>query len=206
MGTAARPLVKCHFASTSRIASSESESESSASASSAVSRRRHTWSPRAGVPPASRPWLWAISARRLGTTLPHHPTPVCRQPATTTSASEAANTSALFDISSPIPLDIHDSFPLIPLESPPPAALRHRGRMPIFVKALTGNMFTLYAEPSTTVGKIMRKIHVIEGTLPDQQRLIFAGKQLTCDRTLSNYNAQNESTLHLLLRLRGGIQ
>ncbi|KAJ1460777.1 hypothetical protein M885DRAFT_335367 [Pelagophyceae sp. CCMP2097] len=71
MGTTVRPLVKCHSASASRfavIASSESESESSASASSAVSRRRCTWSPRAGVPPASRPWLWAISARRLGTT------------------------------------------------------------------------------------------------------------------------------------------
>eukprot|EP00292_Cryptomonas_paramecium_P032418 CAMPEP_0113681034 /NCGR_PEP_ID=MMETSP0038_2-20120614/11722_1 /TAXON_ID=2898 /ORGANISM="Cryptomonas paramecium" /LENGTH=77 /DNA_ID=CAMNT_0000599625 /DNA_START=147 /DNA_END=380 /DNA_ORIENTATION=+ /assembly_acc=CAM_ASM_000170 len=76
--------------------------------------------------------------------------------------------------------------------------------MQIKVKTLTGKEIEFDIEPTDTVRRIKERVEEKEGIPPQQQRLIFGGKQMHDDKTASDYNLEGGSTLHLVLALRGG--
>mmetsp|Transcript_5428 Transcript_5428/g.10337 ORF Transcript_5428/g.10337 Transcript_5428/m.10337 type:complete len:123 (-) Transcript_5428:101-469(-) len=85
------------------------------------------------------------------------------------------------------------------------SALSIRGGMQLFVKTLTGKTVSIEVEEGESIEDVKAKIAEKEGIPPEQQRLIFGGQQLQDQKTLQDYDVGDDATLHLVLRLRGGI-
>lgn len=85
------------------------------------------------------------------------------------------------------------------------SVLSTRGGMQLFVKTLTGKTVSIEVEEGESIEDVKAKIAEKEGIPPDQQRLIFGGQQLQDAKTLQDYDVGDDATLHLVLRLRGGI-